>query len=349
MELEGEPLPVTNLEVAVSRWNELVGRVQSGVHEVADGVRIACAEAVLDNETGSGTSHLWSSLQLGLGHAVHRDADVALEEALVAECGNCFQDVLVGVGTEVDGTSGHASERTLVLRPVGLRIDLLGEVLAQSEVELALYECQQVECGIVDGSVRNANTQTYAVGCRSDVGEVQVLLAQGLDLTLLLHLHVVNAYGPNLVAGNAGHDVHALGQTQTLVESWDDVVDGQLDSTRSLDVVGLGVQSDGVQGDGTSALGLAALHHLLTDVSSDVALAVRLLSLLVSYFEVDAAHFALAVLNLTAEVGHLHLLLVCQFTVGGLHVDVAQFLVGSKTLLAELFKCFLHLEKRFCW
>ena len=81
-------------------------------------VGIACAATVLNYEATGSTSDERSSLQLGLGLAVHNDNHVALEESLVRELGHSLQDVLVSVGTDLDVASlGKTRERTLVTSP----------------------------------------------------------------------------------------------------------------------------------------------------------------------------------------------------------------------------------------
>ena len=71
MSLSSEPLVVTNLQVATAACNQLTAGVELGVDEVADGVAIASATAILDDEATGSTLDLRSSHQLSLCHAVH--------------------------------------------------------------------------------------------------------------------------------------------------------------------------------------------------------------------------------------------------------------------------------------
>ena len=312
-----------------------------------DGVWIACAETVLDDEAASGTFNLRSGLQLSLGHAVHRDADVTLIEALVGELCHSSEDVLVGILAQGDGLRGHARERTLVLIPCSLRVDLLGQILTERNFELGLNERHQVEGSVVDGHVRHGHLQAYAVLSGHDLIELQHLVAECLYLTGLFHLYIVDADGPHLVTLDTSHDVQTYGQAETFVQGGDHLLDGQLNGTRGCDVA-LRVGQGREQQNLALLARLGSLREQLTESSLLVGLLTAGVGLFVFHVEGDAVHATFTHLNLAREVENLHLLLFCQFTVGGLHIDVAELLVGSKALLTELFKSlFFHCLKRF--
>ena len=238
MSLCSEPLVVTDLEIASCAGYQLARAVELGVHEVRYGVTVSAAAAVLDHEATGSTLDLWCSHQLGLGYAVHRQTNLALEEALVRELGNSLQNLLVLVTTaQGDNTSrSQVRESALVTSPLSAAVNLLGPVLTHSDTELALHKCHEVECSVVYCHVRYGDGQTQAANGWGDVGEVQHLIAQSLDLAYLLHLHVVDRDRPNLVAGHAGDDVQTFGQPQTLVQGRNQLVDSQVNGTRSGDV-----------------------------------------------------------------------------------------------------------------
>ena len=240
MLLSCEPLVVTDFEVATLACNELAACIELGVDEVADGVAIAAAASILDDEATGSTLDLRGSHQLCLCYAVHRQANLSLEEALVRELCNGGKNLLVLVATAQGNDTDRSKVRecTLVARPLCTRVNLLSQVLTESDGELALHEGHEVECSVVNSHVRDGHGQTATANGRSDVGKVQHLIAQCLYLTDLFHLNVVDADRPNLVTSYAGDETQTLGQTQTLVESRNQLVDGQIDGTRGGDVRG---------------------------------------------------------------------------------------------------------------
>ena len=118
------------------------------------------------------------------------------------------------------------------------------------------------------------------------------------------------------------------------------LLNGELDSTRSGHValdIAIGREEQNL----TLLSCLRSLRQERAERLGNVSLLAAGVSLLVSYIEVDALHLTLTHLDFACEVQNLHLLLVIQFTVGGLHVDVAELLVSSQTLLTELCISFL--------
>ena len=227
-----EPLEVTDTDATAISWNEIAAR-ERGVQVVGNHIRIASAQAVLDYEATSSTSDLRSSLQLGLGYAVKNDADITLKEALVRELCNSIQDACILIAaTKSDGTSRRqVAERALVTAEVSLAVELLCEILTQSDAELLLNECHQVECGIVDGHVAHGHLQAYALRSRLDLLEVKNLVVQLCNLGYLLHLNIVGGNRPYLVTFHTCHDLQLVGQTKTFVQCRDDLMDGQIDCT----------------------------------------------------------------------------------------------------------------------
>ena len=141
MLLEGEIVEVTDTNVAVGcALQGLAVRVERGVDVVGDNVGIAGQCAVLDNK--SGIIGLLGSLQICLGDSVDDEEHLSRIKALVSELSNSLQDVLVGltVGDLDCAGRGKAGERTLYTSECSLRINLLGEVATECEIELALNE-----------------------------------------------------------------------------------------------------------------------------------------------------------------------------------------------------------------
>ena len=62
-----------------------------------------------------------------------------------------------------------------------------------------------------------------------DVVEVQVLIGEFGVFAYFLEVGIVNAYRPELVAGDTCHNAGGTWQAETFVESGDDVVDGEVD------------------------------------------------------------------------------------------------------------------------
>ena len=103
----------------------------------------------------------------------------------------------------------------------------LGEAL----LELVGDEAQQVEGCIVDGAVGNCDGSSHALGRCVQLGEVDSLLADRLNLTGNSELHVVDAVRPHLVADDASQKTEIVGQLQACDLRVDEFVDGQGHST----------------------------------------------------------------------------------------------------------------------
>ena len=116
---------------------------------MGDNVGITGQQSVLNDK--SGILGLLGSLELCLGDSVDDEHHHRRIEALVGELGNTLQDALIGltVGNLDCAGRGKIREGALHASEISLRINLLGEVATESELELALNESEDIEGGVV--------------------------------------------------------------------------------------------------------------------------------------------------------------------------------------------------------
>ena len=236
MLLEGEIIEVTDTNVAVGCGLQgLVVRVERGVDVVGDNVGITGQCAVLDNK--SGILSLLGSLQLCLGDCVDDEHHHGRIESLVGELSNSLQNVLVSLTVGNLDVSGRSKvrERTLHAGETSLRIYLLGEVATESELELALNESEDIEGSVVDSRVAHAHGERNTMCNGLDVVEVEVLVVHLYILAQLLEVNIVNRYRPKVVASHTSDECESAGQSESLVECADKIVDVESDCARLSD------------------------------------------------------------------------------------------------------------------
>ena len=102
-----------------------------------------------------------------------------------------------------------------------------GSELSQALLELVNDEAKQVECSVVDSTVAHCDRSSNALRTCIQLGEVDGLLSDRLNLTGNNKLHVVDSIRPYLVTNDTSQQTEIVRQLKTCNLSVDELMDGQ--------------------------------------------------------------------------------------------------------------------------